>query len=89
MAKKRIHTYKVVITTVGGNTITADDGSYVSCGYDAYKNLINHETVVVRGAGTTVGTFIPFESIDNAVVTMESTTDEYEDANCVVTSESE
>lgn len=87
MATKRTHSYTVAITTVGGTTVTATDTATAKNGYTAYQQLQHHETVVIVGEES--DTYVPFDAIDHAVVTKTSATAEYEDANCVVTSESE
>ena len=93
MAKKRVYQYTVVFTTVGGTTLTAMDSDGLPFGTIAYQNLIHHETVLVKTA--TIGdsgleitdTYIPFDSIDHAVVTKTVQLVDYEDTNCAVSAE--
>lgn len=69
MTKQQI---KVVITTQGNFSVTADDAVRSGQGTAAYGALENRRDVVVDNG--TERTFVPYGAIDHAVVTLTMTT---------------
>lgn len=80
MATKRIWNYTVEVHTTGGQTFTAQ----LANGAEVYKQLIHHEMLEIKTSESTI-TYVPYESVDYAVVTKTTQVSDYEDATCVET----
>lgn len=87
MATKRINSYSVTVYTLGGGEFTATDSADAKNGYNAFQQLLHHDTIVIVGDEADV--YIPFHAVDHATVSHSAETAEYNDKNCVVASESE
>lgn len=73
---------KVVITTKAAFAATADDSVVAGQGSAAYTALQAHRDVYIVGA---TRTFIPYDAIDHAVVTItQATVDDPADETCPV-----
>ena len=73
---------KVVVTTIQGFTVTADDAVLNGQGTSAYGAIENRKDVTVRNGDES--TFVPYRAIDHAVITFTmSTVDDPEDPTCV------
>ena len=71
---------KVVITTQAAFTATADDSVVAGQGSAAYTAIQAHRDVYIDGE---TRTYIPFDAIDHAVVTItQATVDDPEDPTC-------
>lgn len=71
---------QVVITTQAGFSATASDATVAGQGSAAYGALQAHRDIYI--AGETI-TFIPYDAIDHAVITItQATVDDPEDATC-------
>lgn len=76
---------QVVITTAAGFTATASDATVAGQGSAAYTALQGHRDIYI--AGETI-TFIPYEAIDHAVITItQATVEDPEDPTCPTTEE--
>lgn len=80
MATRRIWKYTVEVHTTGGQSFTA----VLANGAEVYKQLIHHETLEIETSESTI-TYVPYESVDYAVVRKETRVSDYEDATCVET----
>lgn len=63
------NSYKVVIKTLGGTEVTANDATVAGVGSSAMAALMNGQDVYVLD-GNGGGTFIPFHAVESAVVTL-------------------
>ena len=74
--------YKVDITTMCGETVTADDAVVAGQGIAAYGAVNNQKMVVIREEGKI--TIVPFHAICKVEFTITSTDEEKpEDTTCV------
>lgn len=80
--------YSVAVTTLGGNEFTIADTSSSNSGSAAVAAIEHKADIRTEESGTI--TIIPYHAIDNAVVTVSSSSADYPvDANCPEEEESE
>lgn len=73
---------QVVITTAASYEATADDAVLLGQGAAAYTSIKAGRDIYIDGGDGTI-TFIPYQAIDHAVITIaQATVDDPEDATC-------
>lgn len=78
---------QVVITTAAGFEGTADDATLLGQGAAAYTSIKAGRDVYIDGGDGTI-TFIPYDAIDHAVITItQATVEDPEDPTCPTTEE--
>lgn len=82
MATRQVKLVSIVITDVNGGTYTAADTTTSNIGSGVFADFMAKDTVKIPVEGSV--TYLPFDKIVKAVVTMSSTSVEYTDDNCQV-----
>lgn len=80
MATRKVKLVSITITDKQGGTYTAADTTTSNVGSGVFADFMAERTIKIPGNGST--TYLPFDNVAKAVVTISDSSVEYKDDNC-------